>query len=102
GSPPTTRWPPCPRRRPRPRRRGAWPAPAWPRSSSCVLHSEQLLRQEQHERPLLQAVPFVRVGNALDLVGLVDDAIGVVVGLQQRNGAASLHFLIDLVIVDRA
>ena len=38
----------------------------------------------------------------LDLFRLVDDLVGKVVGLQQRDGAAALHLLIDLMIVDRA
>src|SRR4051794_18560802 len=96
---PTIHSPPYRARRPPRHRRGVWQGLAGTRSLSCV-GSQKFLGKEQDERPLLQPVPFIGVGDVLDLFFLVEDLVGIVVGLQQRNGASALHFLINLVVVD--
>src|SRR5690242_11204007 len=47
-------------------------------------------------------MPLIGVRYVLDLLFLVDDLEWIVIGLQQRNCPAALHFLIDLVVVDGA
>src|SRR6476619_8595299 len=101
-SPPTTRSRPCRAHRLRPHRRDGSSPPRSPPALSCGVSLHQLARKEQHERPLLQPAGLVGVGDGGNFVRLVHDVVGEVVGLQQRNGAAALHLLIDAVIVDRA